>query len=388
MGCLFCLYFYSVKICLCLVTAIAIFLLACNFQEKKKSKVNFPYNFIPSTVKDSFYIDRENVFTIEKAALGRYLFYDRRLSVNNTKACASCHAQQFSFTDSYTKSIGALGDLHQRNARPLINIIFNKYLTSADSMLHFPEQQINNPMMNEHPIEMGIKGTEEKILKKLKADKFYQQKFKTVFAEEINPFTIKNIQHCIASFIKTIFSFNSSYDKGTLSAEQQNGKRLFFSDKLNCGSCHGGINFSTPSFKNSNGETDFYFNTGLYNINGSYPANDRGFFDKTGNVADNGKIRVPTLRNLAFTAPYFHDGSAATLEDVLKVYMEGGRNITTGINKGDGRSNPHKNFLIKGFTLNLQEQKDVISFLFALSDSSIINNPAYANPFTDDETKR
>lgn len=363
-------------------------MIGCNWQEKKKNSIGFPYNYIPSSVTDSFYLDGENVFTKEKAALGRYLFYDRRLSVNNTKACASCHSQQFSFTDSYTKSIGALGDLHQRNARPLINIIFNKYLTSADSLLHFPEQQINNPMLNERPVEMGIKGNEEKIIAKLKTDTLYQKMFTTVFPKEKNPFTIINIQHSITTFLKTIFSFNSPYDKKQLTAEQEYGMQLFFSDKLNCNKCHGGINFSTPSLQNSKGQVDFYFNTGLYNINGSYPANDKGLYEKTNKDADNGKIRVPTLRNLAFTAPYFHDGSAATLEEVLKVYMEGGRNITEGINKGDGRNNPHKNFLIKGFNLNLQEQKAVISFLFSLSDSFVIKNPAYANPFTDDETKQ
>lgn len=352
---------------------------------------------IPAFIKDSLYLNTENSFSNEKAALGRYLFYDRRLSVNKTKACASCHAQEFSFTDSYNRSIGALGDLHQRNAKPLINVVFEKYLTAADSSIHFPETQINNPMFNEHPVEMGVRGNEEKILERIRNDNYYNQQFNKVFPEEKEPVSIKNIQYSITSFVKTILSINSPYDNylfkkdnNAMSNEQLKGMKLFFSKDLACSSCHGGINFSKPEIKNADGAFDFYFNTGLYNINdqGGYPAYDRGMADITRNPADMGKYKVPVLRNLAFTAPYFHDGSAATLYDVLEVYESGGRNVVTGAYKGDGRNNPHKHPLIKGFKLNSQERKDLISFLLSLSDSSVLKNPAYANPFSDDETTK
>jgi len=367
-------------------------LINCTTQKKKKSE-----NLVPDFVKDSVYLSNENIFTKEKAVLGRHLFYDWRLSINNTKACASCHAQEFSFTDSYSRSIGALGDLHQRNAKPLINIIFEKYLTAADSTLHFPEQQMNNPMFNEHPVELGIKGNEEEILERFATDGYYQQKFKSIFSEEEKPVTIKNIQYCIASFVKTIIALNSPYDKyivnndkTALNEEQHRGRKLFFSNALTCNSCHGGINFSTPALKNKDGITEYYFNTGLYNLNtkGSYPLLDQGLMAITKNPADMGKYKVPTLRNLAFTAPYFHDGSAATLEDVIAVYENGGRTILSGENKGNGRTNRNKHPLIKEFKLNSQERKDLISFLLSLSDSSVLINPAYANPFSDDETKK
>jgi cytochrome c peroxidase len=101
-----------------------------------------------------------------------------------------------------------------------------------------------------------------------------------------------------------------------------------------------------------------------------------------------GRYRIPTLRNLAFTAPYFHDGSAASLEEVITVYENGGRYETSGIYKGDGRKNPYKNHLINGIRLTSQEKKALISFLLSLSDSSVCNNPLYANPFKEDETKK
>lgn len=341
---------------------------------------------IPTGIKDSVYLSRENSFTKQKVELGRYLFYDRRLSVNNTKSCASCHSQKFSFTDGYRYSIGALGDHHQRNSRPLINLIFNKYLTAADSSLHFPEQQMDKPMLNTHPVELGW---DDKIaIERLTKDSLYIRKFAEAFPGSDTSINYQNVKSSIACFIKTIFSFNSPWDQYSrqknqtaLNESQKRGIQLFFSEKLKCGSCHGGINFSTPGIKNEKGAIEYYFNTGLYNIDehGNYPVADKGLMEKTGNQKDMGKFRVPTLRNLAFTAPYFHDGSAQTLEEVLDVYIQGGRE--------EGKKNPFKNPLISGVQLSETEKKDIIRFLYSLSDSSILKNPLYADPFTEDETR-
>lgn len=364
--------------------------IACTFFSRKAENDQyrqFASQFLPAAITDTFYLNKENLFTKEKAILGRYLFYDRRLSVNNTKSCASCHAPQFSFTDGYTRSIGAYGDLHQRNARPLINIIFLKYLTAADSTLHFPEIQMNNPMLSEHPIELGIRGNETAIVEKLRKDERYIKMFRQIFPLDKDPFTIKNIQYCISSFIRTIIAFNSPYDrfikgdKNALNEQQQKGMQLFFADSLQCKTCHGGINFSTPLV------SSYYFNTGIYNINGAYPAYDQGLAGTTNNKADMGYYRVPTLRNLSFTAPYYHDGSALSIDEVIDAYARGGRNVISGIYKGDGAANPHKSNLIKGFGLTSQQRKNLIAFLFSLSDTTVINNPAYADPFNEDETK-
>lgn len=364
---------------------------ACRFSAQgneispEEGRALFSKEYIPAFIKDSFYLNDANPFSKEKAALGRYFFYDTRLSVNNTKSCASCHAPQFSFTDNYVRSIGALGDLHQRNARPLINIVFNKYLTAADSTLHFPEEQMNNPMMSEHPVEMGMKGHEQTIIAGIKADAFYRRELPRLFPKEDDPFTIRNIQYCIASFVRTIISFSSTYDqylqgdKHALSASQISGMQLFFSDSLRCGSCHGGINFSAPS---ADGK-DAFFNTDLYSLDksGAYPSLDQGLFERTKNPKDMGRYRSPTLRNLFFTAPYYHDGSAVSLEEVILNYEAGGRRTDNGINKGDGRQNPLKDKRITGFRLTSQQRRDLINFLFSLTDSAVTKNPAYADPF-------
>ncbi len=386
----FVLYFWQMQkkgILLILSYAIIVSIISCWRQKNFSEKSNEFFEDIPSNIRDSIYLFEGNQLTKEKVKLGRYLFYDRRLSINNTKACATCHAQEFSFTDNYKRSIGALGDLHRRNSKPLINLVFDKYLTSADSTIHFPEQQINHPMFNILPIEMGWKGSEKTILEKIKHVELYQKLFKESYPGVKEPFTVNNIQRAISSFIKSIISLSSPYDKflnkkETLDESQIRGKILFFSNQLACATCHGGINFNKAS-----GEMQ-YFNTGLYYTTDEYhyPEGDKGLYELTKNPDDVGKFKVPTLRNLAYTAPYYHDGSAATLEDVLKVYENGGRVIHQGINNGDGRRHPNKSKIINGFKLNSQQRIDLINFLLSLTDSSVISNPAYSNPFLQDET--
>lgn len=328
----------------------------------------------------------------DKIELGRYLFFDRRLSVNNTRSCGTCHNPQFAFTDGYKRSLGVYADLHQRNTEPLFNLAYFKYLTAADSTLHSSLQQMNNPLFNDHPAEMGVKGNEAKILQKIATDKMYQERFAAVQKE----ISWINIKQAISSFINSIYSGNAPYDqflKGdstALTASQKRGMQLFFSVELKCASCHGGFNFSSPSLKNEKGDTVFYFNTGLYNVDGkgAYPAYDAGLYQLTKNKTDMGKYRVPTLRNLVFTAPYFHDGSAAGLAEVINSYAAGGRKIEQGIYKGDGGTNPYKDPLIKGFSITETDKINLIGFLQSLSDTGFISTPAYQNPFTGDETKK
>jgi cytochrome c peroxidase len=369
------------------------------YLKKKISKIVVLVNCIVLIYSSSFLFSgcnnfkKQDVFSQENTIqLGRYLFYDRRLSVNNTRSCGTCHNPQFAFTDGYKRSLGVFADLHQRNTQPLFNLQYLKYFTAADSTIHSPLQQMDNPLFNTHPAEMGVKGNEAIILKRIKDDAAYKKLFKDA---AINISWI-NIKTAISSFVLRLQSFNSPYDKfkngdtAALSTSAKAGMQLFFSAGLKCASCHGGANFSTPSVVNDKGDTLFYFNTGLYNIDnkGDYPVNDKGFYQLTKNENDRGKFRVPTLRNLAFTAPYFHDGSAASLNEIVDVYAAGGRIITQGINKGNGIKNPHKDSAISGFDISAKDKTNLINFLFALSDSSFINNPRYQNPFTEDETKK
>ena len=324
--------------------------------------------------------------------LGKYLFFDRRLSINQTRSCGTCHNPQFAFTDGYKRSLGAFADLHQRNTQPLFNLSELKYLTASDSSLHNPLQQMNNPLFNTHPIEMGIKGNELIILKRIETDETYLQ----LFSKASLHLSWENIKIAIAQFTLSIKSKSSPYDKfikgdsNALSINEKKGKDLFFSAKTKCASCHGGNNFNTPSLINAKGEIDFYFNTGLYNIdgNGAYPLYDQGLLQHTKNNNDMGKFRVPTLRNLAYTAPYMHDGSIASLNEAIDLYINGGRKITNGINKGDGTKNKYRHPLINQISITKEEKKNLLSFLLTLSDAAFIKNAEYQNPFLEDETKK
>lgn len=331
-----------------------------------------------------------------RVRLGQYLFFDRRLSVNDTRSCGTCHNPLFAFTDGYKRSLGVYADLHQRNTEPLFNLSYFKYLTAADSSLHAAFNQMNNPLFNEHPAEMGVKGNEESILLKISKDSFYKRLFTEAFPSESKPVNWTAIKSAISEFVYTIKSENSLYDKynrgdsAALSAEQKSGRQLFFSNRLHCSACHGGFNFSSPTIVNPAGDTLYYFNTGLYNTDGrgSYPEYDQGLYQFTKQPADMGAFRVPTLRNLAFTAPYFHDGSVATLDSVIDIYARGGRKISTGINQGDGKLNPNRHPLINGFDLTAAEKNDLLLFLYSLTDSTVLSNPKYSNPFAEDETKK
>ena len=128
-------------------------------------------------------------------------------------------------------------------------------------------------------------------------------------------------------------------------------------------------------------------NTGLYNLDGkgAYPANNTGLYDFTQFGNDMGKFKVPTLRNVELTGPYFHDGSAATLEEVLESYAHGGRLITTGPYAGDGSTSPHRDPLVKGFDMSPDEESDMIAFLKSLTDTDFVNDPKYANPSCPDD---
>jgi len=134
---------------------------------------------------------------------------------------------------------------------------------------------------------------------------------------------------------------------------------------------------------NSNVDRVGYHNTGLYNLDeiGSYPADNTGLFDMTGVRRDMGRFKAPSLRNIAVTAPYMHDGSVATLEDVIANYERGGRLIEKGDNRGDGRLSPFKSEFVTGFELTDEERGDLIAFLESLTDESVLTDPRYSNPF-------
>ena len=339
------------------------------------------------------YVPPENPMTEAKVILGRYLFYDSRLSGNNTQSCASCHQQALAFTDGLPQAIGSTGQPHPRNAMTLTNAAYNPTYNWANPTLHTIEAQILLPMFGEHPVEMGIAGSELLVLERLRADEYYRRLFADAFPAEPDPFTFANIEQALASFTRTLISANSSYDvylrgdEAAISDAAKRGMTLFFSEQLPCQDCHMGFNLTIAAATAEWSFDEYFFaNIGLYNLdaNGAYPAGNQGVYEITVSRADIGSFRPPTLRNIALTAPYMHDGSVATLREVIEIYAQGGRDITVGIYQGDGRANPNKSPLIRPFNLTDAQIDDLLAFLDSLTDESFITNPTLADPFLND----
>ncbi len=337
-------------------------------------------------------IPNNNPMTAEKVELGRYLFYDARLSGNGTQSCSSCHLQARAFTDGRALPVGSTGDIHPRNSITLTNTAYSATLTWANPNLIVLERQIPIPMFGEHPVEMGITGNEDLVLARFRQDTLYQTMFAAAFPDQSDPFTFNTIALALASFNRTLISGNSPYDhyvRGdttALSESAQRGMALFFSEGLECHHCHTGFNFTLSTVTANTTFEDYpFFNTGLYNIGGTgaYPTGNTGIHEITNVASDMGRFRPPTLRNIALTAPYMHDGSIATLPEVIQFYIDGGRVISEGDYAGDGRANPYKNGLVPGFTLTDQEIADLIAYLESLTDAEFITDPRFSDPFID-----
>jgi cytochrome c peroxidase len=333
----------------------------------------------------------DNPVTVAKARLGRYLFYDRRMSVNGTASCATCHRQELAFTDGKPQAVGATGQLHPRGAMSLVNVAYNSVFTWSNPNEHSLEKQALTPMFGDHPVELGLTGTGDAFTQVLRADPDYREMFPAAFPTESDPFNISNVTRALASFERTIISAASPYDRyhygdddQAISDSAKRGEVLFFSDPLSCFRCHGGFNFSDATdFDGRRGGEPAFHNTGLYNIPGpsSYPFPNVGIYEYTSRPEDIGKFKAPTLRNIALTAPYMHDGSVVTLDPVLDHYSAGGRTIADSPYAGNGAHNPAKDPLIRGFKLSSQERADLIAFLESLTDQGVIHDQRFANPW-------
>ena len=333
-------------------------------------------------------IPLENPLNKAKVELGRHLFYDKNLSVNKTKSCASCHQQEKAFTDGLPRALGATGQMHPRGSMSLANIAYAASLNWADPLTETLEHQLLVPLFAEDPIEMGMSGREQEIIDYLSELPIYKKLFNKAFkAQEIS---IDSVSQALASFQRTLISGNAAYDRYLLgddtamSSEALRGMNLFFSEKVECFHCHGGFNFSDSSaHTNEQNLLKPFHNNALYNLdgNGAYPDNNQGLYEITQDVDDMGHFKAPSLRNIKLTAPYMHDGSISSLEEVLEHYSAGGTNILDGENKGDGRTSPLKNKFIKGFELSEQESAELLEFLHSLTDDEFIKNPAHSNPW-------
>jgi cytochrome c peroxidase len=333
--------------------------------------------------------------TVEKVALGRFLFYDKRLSGNGTQSCASCHRQSIAFTDGRPLGIGSTGEVHPRNSMALANVAYASVLNWGNPNLAGLEQQALLPMFGEEPVELGLSGKERELLDRVRADTLYARLFSAAFPGQSNSVSVQNITRALASFERALVSGDSPYDRYTFRNERNalspsaiRGEALFFSERTECFHCHAGVMFSaSTNYVGKSFREQEYFNNGLYNVDGrgAYPSNNTGLAEFTGQPRDMGAHKAPSLRNVALTAPYMHDGSITTLEDVIDHYARGGRLITSGPHAGDGKLSPFKNGFVNGFTITADEKADLIAFLRSLTDSTFITNPAFSNPWPQPE---
>lgn len=320
-------------------------------------------------------VPADNPMTPAKVDLGRHLFYDKRLSSDGSMSCASCHEQSRAFSDGKTVPIGVTGEAHSRNSMALFNLAYTSVLTWANPQLNHLETQMLIPLFGEDPPELGLVGKEQQVLAHLSAIPMYQAKFKAAFPGIENPFTLQHLTEALASFERSLVSADSPYDRyvyggddTAMSASALRGEALFFSERLECFHCHGGFNFSDSTQHAGSTFVEFNFhNTGLY---ADYPANAQGLKDVTGKASDSGKFKAPSLRNIAVSAPYMHDGSVPDLEAVIDHYAAGGR-----------ADHVNKSGFVKGFTLNAQERTDLLAFLESLTDETFLTNLAHGNPF-------
>ena len=307
-------------------------------------------------------IPTDNPLTEEGITLGRKLFYDRLLSEDNSIACSSCHKATEGFSDQRTLSIGVTGETGLRNSMPLINLAWNtQNKFNWDGSALSLEEQILGPVIN--PVEMN--NTWENVVASLSADENYRLEFEQVFnSQEI---TKELVTKAIAQFIRTIVSGDSKFDRflrneATLTFLETEGLAVFLDEERgDCFHCHGSP--SNPLWTDNE-----FHNNGLDEI-----FNDLGLGEVSGDPNQFGLFKTGTLRNLAYTAPYMHDGRFATLDEVINHYSEGlvFSETIDPLMKGvaDG-----------GVLLTPEDKESLKAFLLTLSDPGLGNNPAYQNP--------
>jgi len=245
-------------------------------------------------------VPADNAMTRAKVELGRRLFYDADLSADGTMSCATCHEQHRGFTEGNRSHPGVTGEPGRRNVPGLANIAWFSPLTHADPALTTLEAQVSVPILGTRPVEMGMKDRADEIARRLGNDPCYRAMFAQAFPETRGRIDLAGMARAIASFERTLVSYGSAYDRGALTPEAKAGQALFRRD---CAGCHAGPRF-----------TDL----GFHRLDLPDPAlPDQGLYEKSGNPQDRGKFRTPSLRNVALTGPWWHDGSAASPAEAI-----------------------------------------------------------------------
>ncbi len=289
-------------------------------------------------------VPADNPMSVAKVALGKRLFFDSRLSLTSTYSCASCHDPARAFTDARALAVGATGQVLNRNAMALVNVAYNVSYGWSNVKVKTLEAQMHQPLFNVHPLEMGLAGREASVVKILSADTDYIDAFRASFPDEPS-ISIANMIRAIACYERTLISGNSPFDRYVFNGEHdaindsaKRGMKLFYSSRLGCANCHAGFNFT---------------GTAVYD----------GHTVAAAAFARNGvgsqSMRVPTLRNIALTAPYMHDGRYKNLDAVITHYE-----TATTTTKADKK--------LRKFKLTSDERQALLAFLESLTDDEFI----------------
>jgi cytochrome c peroxidase len=289
-------------------------------------------------------VPADNPMSDAKVALGRRLFFETKLSITGTYSCASCHEPARSFTDGRALAQGATGQSTPNGAMALVNVAYNVSYGWSKPAVHSLEAQMLEPLLNEHPVELGLKGHEADVLAPLSADPAYRSAFLAAFPDSAGEATLDRVVKAIATFERTLISGRSPFDRyvfggehEVLTAQAKRGMSLFYSARLGCGECHSGFNLS-GNWRDAQGATGA----------ASFASNGTSAFP----------LRVPTLRNIYVTSPYMHDGRFSTLEAVVAHYEQAGRLGTE----------PR----LRSFELDASEKSALIAFLQSLTDRQFL----------------
>jgi cytochrome c peroxidase len=320
----------------------------------------FPTPVVPET----------NPMSAAKVALGCRLFFEPRLAATGAYSCASCHRPELAFTDGRAAAVGATGATMTRGAMSLANVAYSPALTWGNDRLETLEAQMQQPLFNEHPIEMGLDREGAALRELLRADPSYEVAFRAAFGDEPEAGSIPHLIDAIAAFERTLVSGRSAFDRyvydddaGMLSESAKQGMALFYSDRTGCSQCHGGLMFNGAIRHRGDRKAP----PAAFARNGSYRgAVDTGLEAVTGKASDRGRFRVPTLRNVAVTAPYMHDGSLETLAAVVDHYDSGGGS------HAEANATP-VDPAVRPLHLSRQEKDALIAFLHSLTDREFLS---------------
>lgn len=348
-----------------------VFFIACKDDDTPEEVIlidetpyNLEYGALPAPN-----LPADNPLTVQGVQLGKMLFFEKLMSKDGTQACADCHRQPDGFSDSTRLSIGVEGLEGKRQAMPIFNMAYHSNEFFWDGRAELLRDQSLLPIQD--PLEMNE--TLENVIAKLGNEKMYRDQFTRAFGTK--EITAEKMSLAMEQFMLSIVSYDSKYDRYLagaveLTESEARGLALFETEYnpffpefsgADCAHCHGGANFENDQYMNNGLDTDAEFT-------------DMGREDVTNDAADRAKFKVPSLRNIAVTAPYMHDGRFQTLEEVIDHYNE-------GIKESSTADVTVLNTKETGLFLEEQDKTDLINFLKTLTDETFLENEEYRSPF-------